>query len=330
MTKPPAPRGGKARIAAVREFNRFFTRQIGLLDEGLLKSPFSLTEARILYELAHRDRPSAMELCRDLGLDAGYLSRILRQFRKRGLVAQRPSDADGRRHLLELTGAGKAAFARLDARSADDIGTLLGTLPEGEQDRLVAAMRVVERLLGGRPSDSPPYLLRPPHPGDFGWVIHRHGALYAEEYGWDERFEALVATIVAGFVENYDAKKERCFIAERDGAIVGSVFLVKKSPRVAQLRLLYVEPEARGLGIGGRLVSECIGFARQRGYRTITLWTNSILESARHIYEKEGFRKTGQERHRSFGRDLVGETWELSLGVDRSLGRPARPMNDPS
>jgi GNAT superfamily N-acetyltransferase len=161
-------------------------------------------------------------------------------------------------------------------------------------------------------------------------VIHRHGALYAEEYGWDERFEALVATIVAGFVENYDAKKERCFIAERDGAIVGSVFLVKKSPRVAQLRLLYVEPEARGLGIGGRLVSECIGFARQRGYRTITLWTNSILESARHIYEKEGFRKTGQERHRSFGRDLVGETWELSLGVDRSLGRPARPMNDPS
>ena len=314
MAQTPAARELATRVDAVRQFNRFFTRQIGLLDEGLLESPFSLTEARILFELAHRERPSAMELCRDLGLDAGYLSRILRQFRKRGLVAQRPSDADGRRHLLELTGAGKTAFANLDARSADDIGALLRALPEDEQDRLVAAMRVVERLLGGRPSGPLPYLLRPPRPGDFGWVIHRHGVLYAQEYGWDERFEALVATIVAGFVENHDPKKECCFIAERDGEIVGSVFLVKKSALVAQLRLLFVEPGARGLGIGSRLVSECIAFARQRGYRKITLWTNSILESARHLYEREGFRKTGQERHRSFGHDLVGETWELSLG----------------
>jgi DNA-binding MarR family transcriptional regulator/N-acetylglutamate synthase-like GNAT family acetyltransferase len=314
MTKTAATRGLAPRVGAVRQFNRFFTRQIGLLDEGLLNSPFSLTEARILYELAHRERPSAMELCRDLGLDAGYLSRILRQFRKRGLVAQRPSDADGRRNLLELTSSGKAAFAKLDARSGQDIGALLRGLPEGEQDRLVGAMLVIERLLGGAPASPTPYLLRPPHPGDFGWVIHRHGALYAQEYGWDERFEALVATIVAGFVEKYDPKKERCFIAERDGEIVGSVFLVKKSALVAQLRLLFVEPRARGLGIGSRLVSECIGFARQSGYRKVFLWTNSILESARHLYLREGFRRTSQERHRSYGHDLVGETWELSLG----------------
>lgn len=297
----------------MRHFNRFFTRQIGVLNEGLLRSPFSLTEARILYELAHREGPSATELRDDLGLDAGYLSRILRGFRKRDLVARRTSDSDGRRNLLELTPRGRRTFATLNKRSRDDIASMLGGLPQGEQDLLVAAMLAIERLLGGRPADSAPYLLRPPHPGDFGWVIHRHGALYAQEYGWDERFEALVAGIVAGFVEKHDPGRERCFIAERDGEIVGSVFLVKRSPTVAQLRLLLVEPRARGLGIGSRLVSECVRFARQCRYRKLTLWTNSILTDARRLYEKEGFHRTARQRHQSFGHDLVGETWELPL-----------------
>jgi DNA-binding MarR family transcriptional regulator/N-acetylglutamate synthase-like GNAT family acetyltransferase len=297
----------------VRHFNRFFTRQIGVLNEGLLQSPFSLTEARILYELAHREEPSAAELGNALGLDAGYLSRLLRGFRRRALVTRRASRTDGRRGLLELTGTGRRAFATLDSRSHHDVAAMLSGLSESEQERLIAAMLVIERLLGGRAPDATSYLLRPPQPGDFGWVIHRHGVLYADEYGWDERFEALVATIVAGFVEKHDPNRERAWIAERDGEIAGSVFLVKRSATVAQLRLLLVEPRARGLGIGSRLVSECLHFARRRGYRKLTLWTNSILESARHLYLKEGFRKTAQEKHRSFGQDLVGETWELAF-----------------
>jgi DNA-binding MarR family transcriptional regulator/GNAT superfamily N-acetyltransferase len=313
MAKAGDARGLAERVSAVRRFNRFFTRQIGVLNEGLLESPFSLAEARILYELAHRERPTAAELGSELGLDPGYLSRLLRGLRKRGFVARQTSDADGRRSLLDLTGPGRRAFATLDRRSHQDVAALLGGLPESEQQRLIAAMLVIERLLGGRAPDAIPYLLRPPHPGDFGWVIHRHGALYAEEYGWDESFEALVATIVAGFVEKHDPKRERAWIAERDGEIAGSVFLVKRSPTVAQLRLLLVEPRARGLGIGSRLVSECVRFARERGYRKVTLWTNSLLESARHLYQKEGFRKTAEEKHRSFGHDLVGETWELPL-----------------
>jgi DNA-binding MarR family transcriptional regulator/N-acetylglutamate synthase-like GNAT family acetyltransferase len=301
------------RIAGVRRFNRFYTQRIGVLHEGLLGSPFSLAEGRVLYELAHREKPTAAELARDLGLDAGYLSRILREFQRRGLLRKAPSPTDARQSLLTLTSRGQDAFAPLHTRSRDEIAALLGALPPAEQVRLLDAMHVIERLLGARPESKAPYVLRPPHPGDMGWVIGRHGALYAQEYGWDEQFEALVAGIVAKFVERFDPKKERCWIAEKDGENVGSVFLVKQSPTVAKLRLLIVEPRARGLGIGARLVDECLRFARQKGYRKMTLWTNSILRSARRIYEGAGFRKVHEERHRSFGHDLIGETWELKL-----------------
>jgi DNA-binding MarR family transcriptional regulator/N-acetylglutamate synthase-like GNAT family acetyltransferase len=302
-----------ARVAAVRGFNRFYTQKIGVLDEGLLKSRFSLTEARVLYELANRERPTATELCGDLGLDAGYLSRILRRFEQGGLLARTTSKVDGRQSLLALTAKGRAAFAPLDSRSRREIGVLMGGLGQPDQARLVAAMATIERLLGARPQNGTPYLLRPHQPGDMGWVVHRHGALYAQNYGWDERFEALVAEIVAQFIARFDARTERCWIAERDGEIIGSVFLVRKSKTVAKLRLLLVEPSARGLGLGSRLVEECLRFARQAGYRKITLWTNDILHAARHIYVKAGFRKVGSERHHSFGHDLVGETWELTL-----------------
>jgi DNA-binding MarR family transcriptional regulator/GNAT superfamily N-acetyltransferase len=301
------------RIAAVRRFNRFYTRSVGLLEEGYLKSPFSLSEARVLYELAHREIPTAGELARDLGLDAGYLSRILRRFEKRRFLVRSPGAADGRRRHLSLTAKGQLAFAPLDSRSREDVGIVLGGLPVAAQERLVEAMGAIEAIMGATVEPRVPYLLRPHRPGDMGWVVHRHAALYAEEYGFDERFEALVAEIVARFIHRYDPRKERCWIAERDGKTVGSVFLVRRSATVAQLRLLLVEPSARGLGIGARLVEECIRFARQTRYRKITLWTNSILLAARRIYEKAGFRLVASERHRSFGHALVGETWELGL-----------------
>ena len=308
-----ADRDFDARVADVRRFNRFYTRQIGLLQEGYLESPFSLSEVRVLYELAHRERPTATELGRDLGLDAGYLSRILRGFQKRGLLKRTPSEEDGRQSHLALTPRGQAAFAPLNARSRDEIGAMLAALPEPEQQRLVQAMHAIEGILGAQPERKVPYLLRPHKPGDMGWVVHRHAALYAQEYGWDERFEALVAGIVKRFIERFDPKRERCWIAEKDGEIVGSVFLIAHSKTVAQLRLMLVEPKARGLGIGSRLVDECIQFAREKGYRKITLWTNSILLAARHIYKKAGFRLVETERHTSFGHALVGETWELAL-----------------
>jgi DNA-binding MarR family transcriptional regulator/GNAT superfamily N-acetyltransferase len=301
------------RVAAMRRFNRFYTQKIGVLREGLLDSPFSLSEARVLYELAHREQPTATELGKDLGLDPGYLSRILRGFEKRGLLRKTRSKTDGRRHLLALTRKGEEAFAPLNVRSRAEIGALLGPLGQAEQTRLVEAMHAIESLLGAHPESRAPYLLRPHQPGDIGWVIHRHGALYAQEYGWDETFEALVAEVAAAFIRNYDPKHERCWIAEKDGEIVGSVFLVKKSKTVAKLRLLYVEPKARGLGIGARLTEECERFSRQAGYRKITLWTNSILHAARHIYEKAGYRLVESEPHRSFGHDLIGETWEKTL-----------------
>ncbi len=300
-------------VAAVRRFNRFYTKQIGLLHEGYLKSPFSLAEVRVLYELAHRDRLTAAELGRELGLDAGYLSRILRGFEKRGLIGRTRSKADGRQSLLALTKRGQDAFAPLQARSHEDIGRMLKRLSPAEQTRLTEAIGAIEGLLGARAEPRAPYVLRPPRPGDMGWVAHRHGALYAQEYGFDEQFEALVAGIVAKFVQHYDPKRERCWIAEKDGEVVGSVFLVKQSKTVAKLRLLLVEPKARGLGIGARLVEECIRFARQAGYRKITLWTQSSLVAARRIYQAAGFRLVRQGRHRSFGHDLVEETWELAL-----------------
>jgi DNA-binding MarR family transcriptional regulator/N-acetylglutamate synthase-like GNAT family acetyltransferase len=301
------------RVAAVRCFNRRYTSRIGALRAGLLDSPFSLAEARLLYELAHRERPAAAELARDLGLDAGYLSRLLRGLERRRLISRERSKSDARQSLLSLTAAGRRMFATLDARSNAEVRALVGKLSDAGQRRLVEAMRDVERLLGAAPEPRVPYVLRPHRPGDMGWVVHRHAALYAREYRWDERFEALVATIVAKFIDNFDPRRERCWIAEREGEIVGSVFLVSKSPTIAQLRMLYVEPAARGLGIGKRLVDECERFAREKGYRKIVLWTNSILHAARHIYEAAGYRLVAEEPHHSFGHRLVGQTWELKL-----------------
>lgn len=301
------------RVAAVRRFNRFYTRQIGVLNEHLLKSPFSLTEARVIYELAHHQQTTATELGEELGLDAGYLSRILRGFQKRRLLYRKRSNSDGRQTLLSLTEQGQGAFAYLNARSRDEIGAMLSKRAPAEQNRLLEAMSIIEGLLGAQAERKVAYVLRPPQPGDMGWVVYRHGVLYAQEYGWDEQFEALVAGIVAKFAQRYDPKRERCWIAEKDGGNVGSVFLVKRSTAVAQLRLMLVEPEARGLGIGTRLVNECVRFARRAGYRKIMLWTNDVLHAARHIYEKTGFRLVGEETHHSFGHNLAGQFWELKL-----------------
>ncbi len=304
----------KQDIQAVRAFNRFYTRQIGVLREGLLKSPFSLTELRVLYEIAHRQQPTATELCQQLGLDPGYLSRILRGFEKRGLIRKSASQVDGRQSLLGLTARGKETFATLDTRQSAEVATMLRRLPAAGQARLVEAMSVIETVLGDRPESKTPYILRTHQPGDMGWVVHRHGVLYAQEYGYDESFEALVAEIVAKFIQHFDPRHERCWIAEKDGEIVGSVFLVKKSKTVAKLRLLLVEPSARGLGIGKRLVDECLRFARQAGYKKMVLWTQSELPAARHVYQEAGFRLVQQKKHRSWGRDdLVAQIWEVKL-----------------
>jgi DNA-binding MarR family transcriptional regulator/N-acetylglutamate synthase-like GNAT family acetyltransferase len=301
------------RVESVRRFNRFYTKQIGVLSDHILKSPFSLAEARVIYELAQREQATATELGGELGLDAGYLSRLLGDFKKRGLIARKPSETDRRQSFIRLTEKGRKAFAELNAHSHNEIEALIGSLAPANRNRLTEAMRVIEELLGAQPEQKVPYIIRPHQPGDMGWVIHRHGVIYNEEYGWDEEFEALVAEIAAKFIRNYDQKRERCWIAERGGEIVGSVFLVKKSKTVAQLRLLLVEPNARGMGIGKRLVNECLRFARQTGYKKVMLWTNSALDAARHIYEEAGFRLVKEEPHHSFGYDLVGQNWELKL-----------------
>ena len=306
MASPPP-------IEAVRRFNRFYTRQIGVLGEGLSGTEFPLTEARVLYELAHRDRPTAAELARDLGLDPGYLSRILRGFEQRRLLRRARSEADGRRSHLTLTALGRRAFAPLNRGSQEEVGALLGALSPADQARVVGAMSTIEHVLGARTPGKAPYLLRHHQPGDMGAVIRLHGEVYAREFGWDATFEALVARIAARFLERYDATRERCWIAEVNGEVAGSVFLVKHSATVGQLRLMIVDPKARGLGIGERLVSECVRFARQAGYRKVRLWTNSVLLAARHLYAKAGVRLVHKERHRSFGQSLVGETWELPL-----------------
>jgi len=301
------------RIEAVRRFNRFYTRQIGLLQEGFLNTPLTLTEGRVLFELAHREKPVARDVGKALLLDPGYLSRILRSVEKRGLVTRTASKEDGRQSLLSLAGRGRKLFKHLNARSQQQVGAMLKQLTAGEQRRLLDAMSTVETVLGERRPTKEPYVLRPPQPGDLGWVVHRQGLLYSQEYGYDEDFEALAAKIVAEFVENFDAKRERCWIAEREGEIVGSVFLVKSSKDVAKLRLLLVEPAARGMGIGKRLVEECVRFARQAGYRKITLWTQSELLAARHVYKSLGFSLVGKKAHHSFNKDLVAETWERKL-----------------
>lgn len=300
-----------ARIAAVRRFSRFYTRTIGALREGLLQSRFTLTEARVLYELAQQSGITATDLGRQLDLDAGYLSRIVQRFEREKLVARTPLETDRRQSLLALTPGGEKAFAPMDARSREEVGTLLAALPPHAQADLVAAMGRIETLLGA-PAQAP-WRLRSHQPGDIGWVIARHGALYAHEYRFDSRFETMVARVAADFLAQHDPARERCWIAERDGVNLGSVFLVRKSDEIAKLRLLIVEPTARGLGIGRHLVNECIGFARQAGYRGITLWTNDVLVAARAIYQRAGFRLVASAPHADFGPPMIGEDWDLSL-----------------
>jgi len=299
------------RIAAVRAFNRFYTHLIGVVSEGLLETPYSLTEARVIFELAQRELSEVAALRRSLDLDAGYLSRILSRFAADGLIRRERSADDARRQVAGLTDRGREVFRDLDARSGEQIGQILAGLPEEDQRRLVGAMAAIEGILGEvrRPAM---YVLRPFGPGDFGWVVQRHGVLYATEYGWDITFEGLVARIVADYVA---AGEERggAWIAEVDGEPAGCVFCVPKSERVAQLRLLLVEPAARGMGIGGRLVEECVRFARRRGYDELVLWTNDVLAGARRIYERAGFELVEEEPHHSFGHDLVGQTWRLKL-----------------
>jgi Transcriptional regulators len=304
-------------IESIRAFNRFYTRQIGLLEEGLLDSRFSLTECRVLYELAHRDRPTAAQIGSDLGLDAGYLSRMLAKFERRKLLRRQTSKQDVRAVHLTLTAAGRKVFAPLDAAARGQIEGLLKPLNARDVDAVTAAMAVVRRVLSGSGGTAGPYLLRDLAPGDVGWIVHRQAVLYTREYDWDQTYEALVAEILSAFVRSYDKNRERSWIAERDGQVIGSVFLMKKSAEVAQLRLLYVEPAARGLGLGGRLVDECIQFARKKGYRKLTLWTNDCLVSARKIYQAAGFKLVNQTAHRSFGKDLVGQTWDLDLASTR-------------
>lgn len=301
-------------IEAVRAFNRFYSRQIGLLDESLYDSPFSLTECRVLYELAHRDAPTAAEVGASLGLDAGYLSRMLAKFERRKLIRRTSSKRDTRATHLILTAAGRKAFAPLETAARAQIGKLLEPLDARSVSALTGAMRVVRQVLGEGARATAGYLLRDLVPGDVGWIVHRQSVLYHQEYGWDITYEGLVAEILAAFLKNFDAARERAWVAERDGQVVGSVFLVRASDTVAKLRLLYVEPSARGLGIGARLVDECIRFARDKGYAKLTLWTNDVLVSARKIYLAAGFKLVGEEKHRSFGKDLVGQTWELDLG----------------
>jgi DNA-binding MarR family transcriptional regulator/N-acetylglutamate synthase-like GNAT family acetyltransferase len=301
------------RINAIRRFNRFITRQIGVLREGLLHTPYSPTEARIIFELANNETLTASELINDLGLDAGYLSRMITSLEGKGIVEKTRSKSDGRQRLLHLTSEGQSAFELLDKRSRDEVTDMLDDLEEKDQQRLFKAMQTIEDIFSEGLKYSQPYVLRPHEPGDMGWITHRHGVFYAEEYGWDEQFEALVAQIGSDFLRNYNPKKERCWIAEMEGEIVGSVFVTQDSEKVARLRLLLVEPKARGLGLGTRLVEECIRFSKRNGYEKLVLWTNSVLEAARHSYKKLGFELVEEEKHHSFGHDLVGETWEKSL-----------------
>jgi DNA-binding MarR family transcriptional regulator/N-acetylglutamate synthase-like GNAT family acetyltransferase len=302
------------KIDQVRKFNRFFTRKIGALREGLLHSSFSLTEVRILFEIANGNNPTATKLRRELGLDAGYLSRILTRFEEQGLTERVRSEQDGRQFHIRLTSEGMKVFFELDQRSRNEVAELLNTLSEDEQQKLLKAMHDIKTILDKKNFKfSEAVYLRSHQPGDMGWVTHRHGVLYAQEYGWDERFEALVAQITADFINHYKPEREQCIIAEMNGEIVGSVFVVQSSETVAKLRLLLVEPKARGFGLGSRLVQECITFARYAGYKKLVLWTNSVLLEARHIYAKAGFKLVEQEEHHSFGKDLIGETWELVL-----------------
>ncbi|GGI26483.1 bifunctional helix-turn-helix transcriptional regulator/GNAT family N-acetyltransferase [Bradyrhizobium guangdongense] len=305
--------GADDQIAAIRAFNRFYTRKLGVLDQHLGKSPFSLSEARVLYELAHRDDVSAKEIGNELGLDPGYLSRIVQSFDEKGLITRKPLPADRRQHQLSLTAKGRQAFAKLNLGSQTEVAAMLAQLPAGEAARLTQAMATIEDVLEQRPSRRAAVVLRSHRVGDMGWVISKQAAAYAADYGWDISYEALVAEICAQFIKSYDAAREHCWIAEVGGEPVGSIFLVKATDEIAKLRLLQVEKKARGLGVGRALVQQCIEGARQRGYRRMTLWTQSILVAARGIYKAAGFELVAAKPHHSFGQDLIGETWERDL-----------------
>jgi DNA-binding MarR family transcriptional regulator/GNAT superfamily N-acetyltransferase len=309
----PGPPVAAADVAAVREFNRFYTNVLGLLREGLLDTPYSLTEARIIFELARGERTEAGSLRRWLDIDAGYLSRILARFTADGLIHRSRSPQDARRQVIGLTATGRAVFAKLDALSAAQIGALLGRLPAGDRARLTAAMAGIRQILDAPPAGPTTVVLRPPAPGDLGWVVARNAALYAAEYGWDETYEALVARIIADYAARGDRAREAAWIAELGSEPVGCVFCMRKDDRTAQLRLLLVDPSARGMGIGERLVAECVAFARRAGYQQVVLWTNDVLHTARRIYERAGFELVGSDKHHSFGHDLVGQDWRLTL-----------------
>jgi len=302
-------------VAIFRRFNRMYTRFIGTLNEGLLNSEFSLAEARVLYDLATRDAPKAREIADELGMDAGYLSRLLGKFERDGLLTRKASEQDGRYADLTLTGRGRTAFKKLNVLSEEQAQTVLEDLSPSARMQLIDCMRTMEGILSKTDRKRLPYILRPHRVGDMGWIVHREGVGYAEQYGWDETFEALVARIVDQFITNFDPSRERCWIAEIDGAHVGHIFLVKhpEEPDTAKLRLLFVEPSARGMGLGDALVMECVRFARTAGYKKVVLWTQSILVGAHRIYERAGFRLVSEAPHRSFGKDLVGQTWELML-----------------
>jgi DNA-binding MarR family transcriptional regulator/N-acetylglutamate synthase-like GNAT family acetyltransferase len=300
-------------VAAVRRFNRFYTQHLGVLRHGWLDSPFSLTEARVLYELHQRGSATATEVGRELELDAGYLSRIVRRFEKDGLIQKKTSPSDARQNFLSLTAKGRAAYAPLESQTKRQISSVLGRLSAPEQDHLIASMRTIESMVTPEPNAAGNIVLRQPKTGDLGWVVTRHAELYAREYQWTDPFEGVCAQIVADFSNKFDPSCERGWIAEIDGQNVGCVFLVKDSATVARLRLLLVDPMARGRGLGTRLTDECIRFARECGYERITLWTHSILTAARHAYEKAGFRLTSSEKRKSFGQDVVSEYWDLVL-----------------
>ena len=301
------------RIAQVRDFNRFYTRHIGVLNEGLLNSRYSLTEVRVMFELRYRERPTAAALAAALSLDPAYLSRILKKLKAEGFVDAAPDADDRRQQRLVLTETGLREFAGLDRASHDEVREVLEPLSAPQQRRLVGAMGDVRRLLGDAPARPAPILIRSHRPGDIGWIVHRHGALYWQEFGWDETFEALVAEIAGQFLKDHDPKREHCWVAEQADEIVASVFLVRSTDAIAKLRLLYVEPSARGQGLGQAMVEQCIRFATDAGYSTLTLWTNDVLVAARRIYEATGFELVQEEPHHSFGHDLVGQTWSLAL-----------------
>ncbi|SFM39099.1 transcriptional regulator, MarR family with acetyltransferase activity [Variovorax sp. OV329] len=318
MNLADSPLPDTAAVKAVRQFNRFYTKEIGALDP-YLGGPMPLTEVRVLYELAHREKLVASELARDLGLDGGYLSRILRRFESQGWLSRAPHAEDGRQSVLSLTPAGHEAFAPLQQKSRDEAAALLARLVPADQQRLIHAMQTLQSLLappggGGTAAGKPrTVILRDPQPGDIGWVVQQHGEIYAREYGWNSEFEALVADIAAKFLRSFQPEWEKCWIAELDGERVGAVFLVRKSATTAQLRMLLLAPRARGMGLGGRLTDECIAFARAKGYRKMVLWTNSCLSAARGIYAARGFKLDKSEAYEGFGQQLVGETWSLRL-----------------